>query len=132
MTYSLPVPDGCLMMVRFVAPGGPHDARLDLDELSSFLCATYQGTLAQWKDFLGDPALQPAALRNIRIGYDYGGRFSYASQRVAFSYPSSLQPVKPGNLRQLGFVFFPDGCKLLWDVAAVNVWKTQASDDQDR
>ena len=131
VTYSLPVPDGCLMMVRFVPPAGLHDARLDLDELSSFVYATYQGTLAQWKEFLGDPALQPAAFRNIRIGYDYGRRFSYASQRVAFSYPSSLQPVKPGNLLQLGFQFFLDGGKPVWDVAAVNVWKTQASDDQD-
>ena len=131
VTYSLPVPDGCMMMVRFVPPAQLHDARLDLDELSSFVYVTYEGTLAQWKEFLGYPALQPAALRNIRIDYDYGQRFSYASRRVAFTYPSSLQPIKPDNLLWLGFRFFLDGGKPVWDVGLVDIYKNQASDDHD-
>jgi hypothetical protein len=131
VTYSLPTPDGCVMMVRFVPPAGLHDTRLDFDELSSFVYLTYEGTLAQWKDFLGSPALQPAALRDIRIDYGYGQRFSYASRRVAFSYPSSLQPVKPDNLLWLGFRFFLDGGKPVWDVGDVEVWKDTASDDHD-
>lgn len=131
VTYSLPVPDGCLMLARFVPPAGLHDARLDLDEISSFVYATYEGTLAQWKDFLAEPALQPAAFRSIHIDYAYGQRFSYASQRMAFAYPASLQPVAPGNLLQLGFQFFLDGGKPVWDVGTVTIWKTQANDDQD-
>ena len=131
VTYSLPTPDGCVMMVRFVPPAGLHDTRLDFDELGSFIYVTYEGTLAQWKDFLGNPALQPAALHGIRIDYGYGKRFSYASQRVAFSYPSSLQPVKPDNLLWLGFRFFLDGGKPVWDVGDVDIWKDTASDDRD-
>ncbi|KZC19238.1 hypothetical protein RHOFW104R3_32315, partial [Rhodanobacter denitrificans] len=131
VTYSLPVPDGSVMLVRFTPPSHEHDTMLDLDEISSFVHVTYQGTLAQWKDFLGNPALQPAALRNIRIGFDYDRRFSYASQRVAFSYPSSLQPVKPDNLLWLGFRFFLDGGKPVWDVGDVDIWKDSASDDHN-
>jgi len=131
VTYSLPVPDGSIMLMRFVPPSGLHDSRLDLDELSSFVYASYEGTLAQWKGFLADPQLQPAAFRNIRIDYDYGQRFSYASQRVAFAYPSSVQPVKPDNLLQLGFRFFLDGGKPVWDVGDVEIWKNNASDDHN-
>ncbi|BFI94657.1 MAG: serine protease [Rhodanobacter sp.] len=131
VTYSLPTPDGCAMLVRFVPPAGLHDTRLDFDALSSFVYLTYDGTLAQWKDFLGNPALQPAAFRNIHIDYDYDKRFSYASQRVVFAYPSSLQPVKPDNLLQLGFRFFLDGGKPVWGVGDVQIWKNTASDDHD-
>jgi len=131
VTYSLPVPDGSIMLMRFVPPSGLHDSRLDLDELSSFVYASYEGTLAQWKGFLADPKLQPAAFRNIHIDYDYGQRFSYASQRVAFAYPSSVQPVKPDNLLQLGFRFFLDGGKPVWDVGDVEIWKNNASDDHN-
>lgn len=131
VAYSLPTPDGCVILARIVSPSQRHDTMLDMDVLSSFIHVTYQGTLAQWKDFLGKPALQPAALRDIRIGYDYGHSFSYASSRVAFSYPSSLQVVKPDNLLWLGFRFFLDGAKPVWDVGDVNIWKDIASDDQD-
>ncbi|GAB3790346.1 S1 family peptidase [Dyella agri] len=131
VAYSLPTPDGCVMLVRFTPPSHQHDTMLDLDELSSFVHVTYEGTLAQWKDFLGKPALQPAALRNIRIDYDYGHRFNYTSQRVAFSYPSSVQAIKPDNLLWLGFSFFLDGGKPVWDVGDVNIWKDTASEDHD-
>jgi len=131
VTYSLPVPDGSIMLMRFVPPSGLHDSRLDLDELSSFVYASYEGTLAQWKGFLADPKLQPAAFRNIHIDYDYGQRFSYASQRVAFAYPSSVQPVKSDNLLQLGFRFFLDGGKPVWDVGDVEIWKNNTSDDHN-
>lgn len=131
VAYSLPVPDGSVMLVRFTPPSHEHDTMLDLDEMSSFVHATYQGTLAQWKDFLGNPALQPAAFRNIHVGFDYDRRFSYASQRVTFSYPSAVQAIKPDNLLWLGFRFFLDDGKPVWDVADVNVWKDTASDDHN-
>ena len=131
VTYSLLVPDGSVMLVRFAPPAHEHDTMLDLDEISSFVYVTYQGTLTQWKDFLGNPALQPATLKDIRIDFDYDRRFSYASPRVAFSYPSTLQPVKPDNLLWLGFRFFLDDGKPVWDVGDVDIWKDSASDDHN-
>ncbi len=131
VTYALLVPDGSVMLVRFAPPAHAHDTMLDLDEMSSFVYVTYQGTLTQWKDFLGNPALQPATLKDIRIDFDYGRRFSYASPRVAFSYPSSLQVVKPDNLLWLGFRFFLDDGKPVWDVGDVDIWKDTASDDHN-
>lgn len=129
--YSLPVPDGYVMLSRFVPAANEHDTKLDMDELSSFVYVTYEGTLAQWKAFLAEPALQPAAFKNIHIDFDYGHRFSYASPRVAFTYTPEVQAITPDNLMFLGFRFSLDSGKPVWDVADVDVWKTTASDDHN-
>lgn len=131
VTYTLPVPDGSVMMMRFVPAAHEHDTRLDLDELSNFIHVTYEGTLAQWKDFLKERDLLPAAFKNIRIDFDYGRRFSYASQRMAFSYTPEVQAITPDSLLWLGFWFFKDNGQPVWDVADVDIWKDSASDDHD-
>ncbi|MEO8855386.1 MAG: trypsin-like peptidase domain-containing protein [Burkholderiaceae bacterium] len=129
--YTLPVPDGAVTLSRFVQASGEYDARLDMDELSNFIYVTYEGTLAQWKQFLAEPALLPAAFKNIHVDVDYDHRFSYASPRLAFSYTPELQVIKPDNLLYLGFRFFADKAQPAWDVGAVVVWKTRASDDHN-
>ena len=131
VVYSLPVPDGSVMLTRLVPASLEHDIQLDMNEYISFVQATYSGTLAQWKDFLKDPARLPAAFKNIHLHFDYGHRFSYDSQRVAFSYTPEVQAVTPDNLLWLGFWFFMDNGRPVWDVADVDVWKTAASDDHD-
>jgi hypothetical protein len=131
LLYSLAVPDGYVMLSRFVPASSVHDSRLDLDEMSNFVYVTYEGTLAQWKQFLAEPAVLPAAFKNIHIDFDYGHRFSYASQRMAFSYTPEVQAITPDNLLWLGFRFFLDHGQPVWDVGDVDVWKTNASDDHN-
>lgn len=129
--YALPVPDGSVMLTRVVPASGEYDTRLDLDELSNFVYVSYEGSLAQWKQFVAIPALLPAAFKNIHLDFDYDHRFNYASQRMAFSYTPELQVIKPDNLLYLGFRFLLDKQKPAWDVGAVVVWKTLASDDKN-
>lgn len=131
VVYMLAVPDGSVMLTRLVPASSVHDAKLDMDELSNFVYATYEGTLAQWKTFLAEPALQPAALKDIHIDFDYGHRFSYASSRVAFSYTDDVQAITPDNMLWLGFKFFLDNGRPVWDVSDVDIWKTTASDDHN-
>lgn len=129
--YSLPVPDGVVTLSRTVAPSGEYEARLDMDELSNFVYVSYEGTAAQWKQFMAIPALLPAAFKNIHLDIDYGHRFSYASQRMAFSYTPELQDITPDNLLYLGFRFLLDKQQPAWDVGTVVVWKTRANDDSN-
>ncbi|MEP6896918.1 MAG: trypsin-like peptidase domain-containing protein [Rhodanobacter sp.] len=129
--YSLPVPDGSVMLTRLVPVSHEHDTKLDMDELSNFIYVTYEGTLAQWKDYLKLPALQPAEFKNIQIDFDYGRRFSYASKRLHFSYTPDLQAITSDNLLWLGFRFLKDNDQPVWDVGDVDIWKTTASDDHD-
>ncbi len=131
VVYSLPVPDGSVMLTRLTPAAGEHDTRLDLDELSSFIYVTYGGTLAQWKTFLADPRQLPAVFKDIHINFDYGHRFDYASQRVAFAYTPAVQKITPDNLLWLGFKFFLDNGHPVWDVSDINIWKTTTSDDHN-
>ncbi|MEO7067052.1 MAG: trypsin-like peptidase domain-containing protein [Rhodanobacter sp.] len=131
VVYSLPVPDGSVMLTRLVPVALKHDIQLDMNEYISFVQATYTGTLAQWKDFLKQSALLPAAFKNIHLDFDYGHRFSYTSQRVAFSYTPDVQPVAPENWLRLGFWIFMDKGQPVWDVGDVDLWKTATSDDAD-
>jgi len=131
VVYSLPVPDGCAMLMRLVPTAHAHDTKLDLDELTSFVHLSYLGTLAQWKYFLKEPALQPAAFKNIHINFDYGHRFSYASQRVAFSYTPTVQAIAPDNMMWLGFSFFLDKGQPVWDMGDVDIWEKVGSDQNN-
>lgn len=130
VTYILPVPDGCVMMLRMAPAAQVSGHRLDLDELANFIYATYGGTLAQWKEYLHDAAL-PAAFRQIHLQIDYGRRFTYQSPRVTFSYPPAVQAIRPDNLLNLGFRFMLDHEQPVWDVGYIEVWKTSTDDDHD-
>lgn len=130
--YSLPVPDGYVMMLRFAPPGHEHDSLMDLGALTDFVYLHYEGTLAQWKDYMKNAALLPAALRDIRIDSDYNQHFSYTSKRMAFSFTPALQKITPDSLLTLYFNYFLDHGKAVWDVVDVRVWKDKTSDDANR
>jgi hypothetical protein len=129
--YALPVPDGAVMFTRLMPATHIHDTYMDMDELSNFVYATYEGTLAQWQEYLKMSALLPAAFDSIRIDFEDGRRFGYASKRMEFSYGPDVQPIGKDNLLWLGFRFFMDQGQPVWDVADVDIWKTTASDDHD-
>ncbi len=131
MVYTLPVPDGAVMMIRFEPPQNLHDSRMDLDEMTSFVYVTYEGTLAQWKEYLKDVRHQPAAFRDIHIHADYGRRFSYASKRVAFSFTPAVQAITSDSLLWLGFRFSLNNGKPVWGVDDIDVWKVSAGDDHN-
>ncbi|OOG54197.1 serine protease [Rhodanobacter sp. B05] len=131
VVYSLPVPDGSVMLSRMTQPANLHDTRLDMDQLSNFIYVTYEGTLKQWTSYLKDSTLQPAAFKNIHLDFDYGRRFGYASSRVSFAYGTDVQAITPDSLLWLGFRFFMDGGKAVWDVGDIDVWKDSTSDNHD-
>jgi serine protease Do len=132
VAYTLPTPDGCVVMLRPTPAMGLHDTVLDFNQLTNFVFESYAGTLAQWKQYLGDASLLPGVFKNIRIDVDYDHRFSYSSQRVAFSYTPELQAITPNGYMELAFMFFPEADHAVWDVADVRIWKDKANNDYDR
>jgi hypothetical protein len=130
ISFSLPVPDGYVSMVRLAAAGEQkHSATIDLKALTDFLYVSYDGTLAQWKEYLQDTALLPGAFSNLHIAFDYGKRFSYRSQRMDLSYAPSLQKIEPDSELTLGMDYFRDQGKVVWDVASIEV-KANAHDPE--
>jgi serine protease Do len=121
IAFSLPVPDGYVTMLRFATPGHEYDSTADLNALTDFICVAYDGTLAQWKDYLKNTALLPAAFKDLKIDFDYGHRFSYGSKRVAFSFTPELQKIEQDGKLMLSFSYFDDHGKVVWDVSDVRV-----------
>jgi S1-C subfamily serine protease len=125
---SLPVPDGYVAVARFSEAAQAYDQRINLQALTDFVYANFDGTLAQWKQFLAHRDLLPVAFRNIRIDFDYGKRFAYASDRMSFAYTPELQAIQADSVLTLGFGFFPDHGKVVWNPAKVWV-SAKATDD---
>ncbi|HZV23158.1 MAG TPA: serine protease [Luteimonas sp.] len=126
---SLPVPDGYLAVARFSEAMQAHDQLINTEALTDFVYANYDGTLAQWKEFLAHKDLLPTAFKDIRIDFDYGHRFAYASDRVAFAYTPELQAIQPDSVLTLGFGFFPDHGKVAWD--PVEIWVSAKANDNN-
>ena len=130
ISFALPVPDGYISMMRFAEAGHEYDSVADLNVLTDFIDVSYKGTLAQWKEYLKNTALLPAAFKNITLDFDYGKRFSYRDKRLNFSYTTALQKVEQDTTLMLGFSFFPDHGKVVWDVADVQVMANATDPDQ--
>jgi serine protease Do len=130
VTFSLPVPDGYVTMLRFAAGGHDYDSIADMNVLTDFIDLAYGGTLAQWKDYLKNTALLPAPLKGITVDADYGTRFGYRGSRLDFSFTPSLQKIEQDSLLMLGFGFFDDHGKVVWDVGDVQVLANANDPDQ--
>lgn len=128
VVLALPVPDGYVGVARYSSSAQEHDQLINTKALTDFMYVNYDGTLAQWKDYLHHTELHPAALKDIHIDFDYGRHFSYASRRVRFDVTPELQAIQPDSVLTLGFAFFADHGKVVWDVA--ETWlSAKATDD---
>lgn len=126
---ALPVPDGYIGLTRVALPTQLFDQRINAKALTDFVYVNYDGTLAQWKEFLAQPELHPKAFDTIRIDFDYGQRFSYASSRLRIRFDSALQAIKPDSMLTLGFSFYQDHGRPVWDVA--QVWASAKGTDSN-
>jgi hypothetical protein len=122
MVLALPVPDGYVGIVRMPVPAArQHDYLINLEAMTDFFNVAYDGTLAQWKDYLEQEKLLPAALKHIRIDADYNRNFHYASPRVHFSFTTAVQKIAPDSDLTLGFSFFRSHGKVVWGVSDIYV-----------
>jgi len=119
IVLALPVPDGYVAVARYAAAIEEHDQLINARALTDFVYVNYDGTLAQWREFLAQPARLPAPLRGVHIDFDYGKRFEYDSGRLEFAFTPELQAIQPESVLTLGFSYFVDQGKPTWDVAEV-------------
>ncbi|HSR64722.1 MAG TPA: serine protease [Xanthomonadaceae bacterium] len=126
---ALPVPDGYVGIARYAEAMQVHDQRINLLALTDFTYANYDGTFAQWRDFLRHTELLPAPLKDTRVDIDYGRRFAYASRRGRLEYTPELQAIQPDSVLTLGFAFYPDHGKVVWDVA--ELWASGKATDSN-
>lgn len=129
IVLALPVPDGYVGVMRSSAAMQEHDQLINTIALADFMYVNFDGTLAQWKDYLRQPGLQPEALKDVAIDFEFGKRFRYASRRMGFDFTPELQAIQPDSVLTLGFAFFADQGKPVWDVA--EVWLSAKANDNN-
>jgi serine protease Do len=132
MVLALPVPDGYVGILRGMPAGPEHDYRINLEAMTDFFDAAYEGTFAEWKDFLTHRNLLPAALTDLKLDIDYGHRFGYSSSRLRFDFTPQVQKIDADGVLMLGFDFFSDGDKVVWDVGDVRAWMDRSAGYVDR
>lgn len=130
VTCSLPVPDGYVTLLQFAPAGDLYEHLADMQAVTDFVRVAYDGTLAQWKDYLQIKALLPAAFSDIHIDADYDHRFSYASKRLSFAFTPALQKITPNSVLTLGFGYLGDGAQHTWGVGDVRVRADAALPDR--
>jgi hypothetical protein len=106
-------------MLRLTPPSHQFGNLSDLKTLTNFISLAYQGTLAQWQEYLANPELLPAAVKNLALHFDYGQDLTYRSQRFVFSYAPALQAIDKNSLLTLGMSYFDDNGQVAWDVSRV-------------
>ena len=121
MVSSLPVPDGYVALIQYIPASAKYLHMLELREMSNYIFTAYDGSLAQWKDFLQQTQLLPDAFKDIHVAFDYDQRFSYTSNRIHFAFTPQLQKIAPDSSMTLTFGYLRDGDKIVWDVSDVRV-----------
>lgn len=117
--FALPIPGGYAGIVRVSSAGQMPSHLEDLKVLTDFTWISYYGSLADWRELLGQRSLLPRVFSDIKIDFDYGKSFRYASRRLSFSYtPAEMQITEKSDLK-LKFAYFQENGKTVWDVNEV-------------
>ncbi len=121
VTFSLPVPGGCATVMRIGQTGQVNSGFLpDMKILSDFIYISYYGTFGQWREFLAMKKLLPTAFSAIEIVPD-SRAFRYSSRRLSLACKTDVMNFTDKSDLGLGFSFFQDGGKVVWDVATIMV-----------
>lgn len=120
-SLSLPLPDGCAIIMA-VAPAGQSLAnQRGLRTLSDFVYVSYFGSLAQWREFLSLEKWLPETFSNVAVDYEYAKHLRIRTRRFEFDTPIDLFPVTTDTKLLITPVFLLDGSQPRWDVAGFNL-----------
>ena len=117
VTFSLPVPGGCIVMMRTGRTGDVD--REDIPELkvfSDFIYVSYYGSFKEWQEFLSTKNLLPSIFSTLDIHIEMDKIFRYKSARLCLSYGSEIMKISDRSSLQLDFGYFKEKGKTVWDI----------------
>jgi len=122
ITFSLPVPDGCVTMMRIDQTGSIDTGHiLDLKALADFIYISYYGTFDNWEAFLAMKDFLPAVFSSIDIRIEKNKVFRYTSKRFSQSYGPDVMNVSEKTGLTLYFSYFMDQGRTVWDVTGISM-----------
>ncbi len=122
VVFSLPVPGGCIVMMRTDQTGSVDQGDIpDLKVLSDFVYVSYFGTFKEWREFLGLKDLLPSVLSTVNIQMKTSEVFRYESRRLSFSYGPEIMKISNNSNLRLDLAYFQEQGRTVWDIAEVGI-----------
>jgi hypothetical protein len=122
VTFSLPVPGGCIVMMRTNQTGSVDQEDIpDLKVLSDFIYVSYSGTFKEWGEFLPMKDHLPSVLSTIDIEMKNNEVFRYKSKRLSLSYGHDLMKISNNSDLRLHFGFFQEQGRTVWDITEIEI-----------
>ncbi len=126
--FSLPVPGGCIAMVRADRTGSVMSGHIpDLKVLTDFIFASYYGTFKEWKELLALKDMLPGVFSGIRIQIESGKLFTFNSKRFSVSYGPDQMKITDTSDLNLQFAYFRDRGKVVWDVDGIVIGEDKSN-----
>jgi len=122
VTFSLPVPDGCIVMMRTDDTGNIDQGHIpDLKVLSDFIYVSYYGTFKDWREFLRKKDLLPSIFSTLDIHIKTNEVFRYQSKRLSLSYGPDILKISENSDFRLDLGYFQDQGKTVWDITNISI-----------
>jgi hypothetical protein len=122
VTFSLPVPGGCIVMMRTDQTGNIDQGHIpDLKVFSDFIYVSYYGTFKDWREFLGMKDLLPSTFSTLDIHIRNNEVFRYQSKRLSLSYGPDILKISDYSDLRLDFGYFQDQGKTVWDITNIAI-----------
>ena len=120
VTFSLPVPGGCIVMMRTDQTGDVDQGDIpDLKVLSDFVYVSYYGSFNEWREFLSMRGLLPSVFSTLDIHIENNKIFTYKSVRLSLSYGPDIMKISDKSSFQLDFGYFEEKGKAVWDINGI-------------
>jgi hypothetical protein len=122
VTFSLPVPGGCIVMMRSDQTGSADQGDIpDLKVLSDFIYVSYFGTFKEWREFLTMKDLLPSLFSTLDIQIRNSEMFRYKSKRFSLSYGPDIMKISDNSDLRLHFGYFQEQGRTIWDITEIGV-----------
>jgi len=120
VTISLPVPGGCITLMRGGPTGYTAGHIMDFKTLADFIYVSYCGSLKDWREFLTVGELLPHVFSTMNISFEYGKQIAYKSKRLSFSLDQTNMKITEDSELHLSFGYFNEGNRTVWDIKEIS------------
>ena len=110
----LPTPDGYCGVIQYQPSGLRTILQQPMRLLATQMDVSYTGTVAQWKAFLAQRALLPAALAEVKL--ETAPQWALRTPRFLLSVPPSALKLSDNSVLSLTMGFYPEKNQVVWGV----------------
>lgn len=118
---ALPTPDGYVGMMRLGKNFAATNMAADLRLMMNLMQVPYDGTLPQWRAFLGDEKLRPAPMAQWKTALDPAGEVSIELPRLGLTVDKRVLNVSDRSHMRVIAGMMMDGEHAAWDVLNLSV-----------